>query len=865
MRTGIRFVVSVVVGMTLLSTLAAHAKVRYVAGDGAGQDGLSWASAYKSIEAALDDPAIVAGDEIRVKKGTYTVNFPITVDKAVKILGGFSGNGDTRDWTAYLTTVSGNESTTCMIVHANARIEGLTFTNGDASIDETGGRGGALYINNCGPTVTNCVFSQNKASSRGGAIATQNASGTTITDCLFSENRASEFGGAIANLTSDLAISGCTFNANKSNDDLQYMGGGGVFNQDCAPTISDCTFTANSAYYGAGICNFMADALIEDCSFADCNSTTIGGGGIMNYGCSAMINRCLFKNNTTDSGGAILEQSTSTIVNCIMWNNTCYRYGGAICLEPSDGSVTVMPNITNCTIYGNRASNGGGLYSNNVKAIVRNCIIWGNTAYVSGSGIYQFSAAIITMDVRACDVQGDSTFPGSGNIRVEPAFVDAGNGNFTLTWGSPCIDVGVGTAAGLGSVDYAGKPRVVDGNEDGVAVVDMGALEFRGRYIDDYLFHVEISQNIVYDSPSDTSPDQVFLLVAETGDTVIQVQFHTPGGKNYSITSAPHATPSAYVDTYHRVEGGKDVWEYRGTFPSFPLLSDYGDGVYYLTLLYKDGTSHQTTFWYGVPGTSTTLSRPTQQPHITSPSYGGPIGSPAILTWDACTDASANTIYVGILDPNSNETLVSESLGVTATHNTGFSLEEGLYNAQIAFENHYELTTEDDIPFVYGKAVIVPYQFEVPYSAVYRFWSPKNDTHFYTIKESEKQKLIDKFSSVWTFEGRAYNACATQSHEHLVPVYRFWSAKGGTHFYTIKESEKDKLVQTMSNVWTFEGVAFYAYAAGTQPPECKPVYRFWNAKGGTHFYTMKESEKEKLLNQYSSVYAYEGVAFYTYE
>jgi hypothetical protein len=863
-RTEITSIACVVVGVTLFSALAADARIRYVASDGGGQDGLSWATAYTSIQAALNDSAMSAGDEIRVKGGTYSINPTTRVTKAVKILGGFSGDGDTRDWNANTTTLNGNNWMACMIVTANAYIEGLTFTRGSAWLDETQSRGGGLYISGCSPTVTDCIFSANTAYGRGGAIGTKNASGTTITNCSFTANTADQFGGAIANQGSDLTISNCTFHANKASLQTDYLGGGGIFNDGCAPTISGCTFTANAASAGAGICNYMADAFIENCSFLDSDRSTGAGGGIMNYGCSAMISKCLFQDNQTDSGGAIWDQSTSTIVNCIMWNNRSARYGGAIHIEPSDGTVSVNPKIINCTIYGNAASSGGGLHSTNVTATVRNCIIWGNFGYGSGPGIDQ-AASIQQLDVKYCDVQGNSTYPGTGNVCVEPGFADAEAGNFELVWGSPCIDIGDNTAPGLGSLDYAGKTRVVDGDENDTARVDLGALEFRGRYIEDYLSGVEISQSIVYDSPTDTTPDYVFLLTAETASEAVQLEFHTPGGNTYTITLAPHAMPSAYVDTYHTTNGARQTWEYRGTFPSFPLLDDYGDGTYFLSVLYEDGTSHQTTFWYGVPNSLTTLERPTQMPNITVPTFGGPIASPVVFTWDACTDTGANDICVRILNAGTNETLASELLAATTTHNTGFVLEERQYNAQIAFQNHYEVTTADGIPFAYGKAVIVPHQVDVPYSTIYRFWSPTNKRHFYTIKESEKQKLIDRFSNAWTYEGPVFNACATQCHSQLLPVYRFWSTRSGTHFYTIKESEKQKLIDNYSTVWTFEGVAFYAYAPDTQPLECKAVYRFWNARAGTHFYTMKESERDKLINAASTPYAYEGIAYYAYE
>jgi predicted outer membrane repeat protein len=863
-RTEVKSAACVVLVAILLPTLIARANVRYVASDGGGQDGLSWSSAYQSIPDALLDSDIDSGDEIWVKAGTYTVGLTIRVTKAVKILGGFSGDGDTRDSTANVTTISGDGLRRCMTISANAWIEGFTFTQGNIGGDATEARGGAIYIGDCSPTVTKCTFSGNRAAARGGAIATKNASGATMADCSFSGNRAGLLGGAIANQGSNVSISNCTFHANKANEDSDFLGGGGIYNEQCSPTISGCTFTGNIAVNGAGICNYMADALVEGCTFSDNDSKTTCGGGVMNYGCSATISRCLFRNNTAYYGGAIYDESTSTIVNCIMWKNSSSMNGGAIHIETSDGHTNVQPKITNCTIYGNTANFGGGLHATIATAIVRNCIIWGNGANLSGPGIYQPSTAIFKLEVQKCDVQGDSTYPGTGNVRVEPAFANPDAGNFELVWGSPCIDIGDGTAPGLGAVDFAGKPRVVDGNEDHIAVIDLGALEFRGRYLDDYLLDVEISQSIVYHSPTDTNPDHVFLLTATTGDVVNQIQFSTPGGHSYTITNAAHATPASHVDTYHTVKDGKHVWEYLGTFPSFPLLSDYGDGNYSLTLLYKDGTSHHTNLWYGIPGSSETLIRPTQAPHITSPSYGGPAVSPVVLTWDACTDEGVNTIYVGVLDPNTKATLTCQSLDTAATQDTGFSLGEATYGAQIAFQNRFDLKNSDNIPFVYGKSVIVPYQFQVPYSTIYRFWAPKEKRHFYTMKESEKQKLIDKYASVWTYEGPVFNGCATRCHNGLVPVYRFWSPKAQTHFYTIKESEKDKLIQTMSKVWTFEGVAFFAYAPDTQPSGCKPVYRFWNAGAGTHFYTMTESEKDKLVNTLSNIYTYEGIAFYAY-
>jgi hypothetical protein len=99
----------------------------------------------------------------------------------------------------------------------------------------------------------------------------------------------------------------------------------------------------------------------------------------------------------------------------------------------------------------------------------------------------------------------------------------------------------------------------------------------------------------------------------------------------------------------------------------------------------------------------------------------------------------------------------------------------------------------------------------------------------------------------------------------LAPVYRFWSDKLGGHFYTIDEAEKSRLIQDYSTVWTFEGVAFYAYPPEKAPVGSKPVYRFWSDSLGRHFYSISETEKQKLVDEQSKVWTLEGVAWYAFD
>jgi len=145
---------------------------------------------------------------------------------------------------------------------------------------------------------------------------------------------------------------------------------------------------------------------------------------------------------------------------------------------------------------------------------------------------------------------------------------------------------------------------------------------------------------------------------------------------------------------------------------------------------------------------------------------------------------------------------------------------------------------------------------------LYRFWSKKNQGHFYTASEAEKDLVINKYDdNVWHYEGVA-NTVFAQHASCTVPVYRFWSKKNQGHFYTASEAEKNLVISKYDDyVWKYEGIAYYAYP--TQQPNSTPVYRFWSKKNQHHFYTASEAEKDLVINKYDDyVWHYEGVAWY---
>ncbi|RWX51422.1 hypothetical protein VU01_11391, partial [Candidatus Electrothrix marina] len=107
--------------------------------------------------------------------------------------------------------------------------------------------------------------------------------------------------------------------------------------------------------------------------------------------------------------------------------------------------------------------------------------------------------------------------------------------------------------------------------------------------------------------------------------------------------------------------------------------------------------------------------------------------------------------------------------------------------------------------------------------------------------------------------------CAyTAQEDDSLPVYRFWSNINRSHFYTISETEKEHVEDTYSDdEWRYERIEWYAFdyaKAGTIP-----VYRFWSDMNRSHFYTASETEKQKVIDQYTDYeWEHEGVGWWVY-
>ena len=269
---------------------------------------------------------------------------------------------------------------------------------------------------------------------------------------------------------SDSILEGFTI----TNGSKSGSGGGILIGYGASPIIDNCIITSNEASSGGGIaCGvssapFITNSTLQN-NWAKGGGHSNGGGIHLAPDSTPTITNCIFKDNISAHNGGALAFDTAEplVVNCTFDNNTAEHNGGAIAFKNS------APIITNCSFSNNSALTkpGGAICCNNPSPETRitNSIFWGD-----------FPAEITcdanTISVTYSNIQGGpcwpknpdmmrrsaDRWPGTGNINADPRFLDQANGDFHLTNDSPCIDAGDNSDPYLQPTDIDGDDRIID-------------------------------------------------------------------------------------------------------------------------------------------------------------------------------------------------------------------------------------------------------------------------------------------------------------------------------------------------------------------------------------------------------------------
>lgn len=489
-----------------------------------GGNGLSWETAYSTLNAALNHVGTVnydanPGNDVRqvwVAEGLYAApSEELFIIGGVSVMGGFAGNELRRsernpDPTTNNTRITGYHMTIAGGTHGSNRLDGFTIERFSSTQS-----GGALLVANGAHYLANLLFIDNSSTANGGAVWQVNyqGEGTTYENVIFSGNSANEQGGAIKLVSTRARFINCQFQNNAVNvsANTSLGGGGAVMAQSCDKLeFIGCTFRSNRVTMAA---------------IGSPNNTYRMGGGILVQSSNAVsMQDCVIRGNEVvyvqgdvfdapqRSGGGLAWVGAGALsaVNCTFSTNRCPKTGGGVYIfgqEIGGGYTPTIARFANCTLAANQTytvtsnySEGGGLSSSvspSGAVSFFNTIFWANTANGSGVpgtereqlGRIGLPYAASNCCIQNLDIGLSNRGSGTANIGSDPMFQNLSGGDFRIQASSACVDAGNRTIDAdltlpgtqpLPEFDIRGHLRILDGDGDGYAEVDIGATEYQG-------------------------------------------------------------------------------------------------------------------------------------------------------------------------------------------------------------------------------------------------------------------------------------------------------------------------------------------------------------------------------------------------
>ena len=389
-----------------------------------------------TIQAAID--VANNGDTALVAPGTYSENINFK-GKAITV---------TSESGPKVTIIDGgNVAPVVSFISGEGRdsvINGFTLQNGRADFTNQGtAEGGGVKVMRSSPKITNNVITNNHACA-GGGIGSHSGSPLIQMNTITSNNATNicpgGFGGGISIQGSSSIDSRVEILDNVISDNVSSVKGGGIY------------------MFGATI----AKRNIIKGNKVELEGEEGQGGGIWTNDVYALIVQNFITGNHASIGGGIYWFASQGLVGPIVINNTLADndaplMGSGIFANGFDDQAELTNNII--VAKPGQAGLHCGDSDGNIDPIIRF-----NNIYSAGGTAYGGTCSDKTGMV--------------GNISDDPLFIDPAQGDYHLQQGSPSIDKGDNQAPNLPDTDIDGNPRILDGDGNGTATIDMGVDEF---------------------------------------------------------------------------------------------------------------------------------------------------------------------------------------------------------------------------------------------------------------------------------------------------------------------------------------------------------------------------------------------------